>query len=468
VAGVVIVIVGGVGVYVASFLSTNKPETYTRIDEHFKYGSIGSEERGVPYEIWKVLPTVFEDLLPKDGHGKGYERIGFTYEKGHERPIGTTYRERPIGIVGLNCAVCHTSTVRENKNAPANIVLGMPGNHFRLEHYINFLRAVGRDKRFTAGTLIPAIKKASPDLSMRDELLYRHYVIPRTRRVLRQVDDDFAWLDRRPPEGPGRVDTFNPYKTRFGQGGPEDKTVGTVDLPPLWNQGPREGMYLHWDGNNNSLLERNISAAIGAGSEPKTLDEPSLARIREWSKELQPPKFPSDRIDQPLVARGEEIYRDSCAQCHDLGSSGVGRVTEIDEVGTDRDRLDSFTPELVKAMNTLGEGKPWRFRHFRKTNGYANMPLDGLWLRAPYLHNGSVPDMRALLAKPQDRPTVFFRDYDVYDFDRLGFVTRGPDAERVGWRFDTTVRGNGNGGHMYGTDLTDEEKDALIEYLKTK
>ena len=33
--------------------------------------------------------------------------------------------------------------------------------------------------------------------------------------------------------------------------------------------------------------------------------------------------------------------------------------------------------------------------------------------------------------------------------------------------FDTTLRGDGNGGHLYGTELPDEEKTALIEYLKT-
>ena len=71
-------------------------------------------------------------------------------------------------------------------------------------------------------------------------------------------------------------------------------------------------------------------------------------------------------------------------------------------------------------MNTVGEGRPWRFSHFKKTNGYANMPLDGLWLRAPYLHNGSVPDLRSLLF-PDERPAVFFRGYDVYDWTPRGF-----------------------------------------------
>ena len=80
-------------------------------------------------------------------------------------------------------------------------------------------------------------------------------------------------------------------------------------------------------------------------------------------------------------------------------------------------------------MNTIGTGTPWKFSHFRKTDGYANMPLDGVWLRAPYLHNGSVPTLRALLF-PEERPAVFYRGYDVYDWQRVGFVAEGPDAER--------------------------------------
>ncbi len=104
--------------------------------------------------------------------------------------------------------------------------------------------------------------------------------------------------------------------------------------------------------------------------------------------------------------------------------------------------------------------------NFRKTYGYANMPLDGLWLRAPYLHNGSVPDLAALLEHAAARPTLFYIGFDVYDYQRVGFVTQGPDAQRAGWRVDTTVRGNGNGGHEYGTGLSAREKAALLEYLK--
>ncbi len=160
------------------------------------------------------------------------------------------------------------------------------------------------------------------------------------------------------------------------------------------------------------------------------------------------------------------MYAAACASCHDLGTPAIGQVTPLEQIGTDRERLDSFTPALATAMNTIGEGRPWRFSRFRKTDGYANMPLDGLWLRAPYLHNGSVPDLRALLF-PEERPATFFRAYDVYDWDRVGFVSQGAAAEREGVRFDTTLRGNGNGGHLYGTTLPTTDKLALLEYLKT-
>ena len=69
-------------------------------------------------------------------------------------------------------------------------------------------------------------------------------------------------------------------------------------------------------------------------------------------------------------------------------SAGLAAVDQLAE-STDRARLDSYTEALRANQNTLGSGKWWRFTHFRKTNGYANAPLDGVWARAPFLHNGS-------------------------------------------------------------------------------
>jgi hypothetical protein len=132
---------------------------------------------------------------------------------------------------------------------------------------------------------------------------------------------------------------------------------------------------------------------------------------------------------------------------------------------------DNYVYDLAVNQGTLYAGTLYRFTHFRKTFGYANMPLDGIWLRAPYLHNGSVPNLRALLEPASRRPRVFYRGNDVYDPTNVGFVADLAEAEgRTLFRFDTTVPGNGNGGHQgraFGTELPEREKTALLEYLKT-
>ncbi len=434
----------------------------------FKYGSIGTEGNvGVPYWIWVVLPEVFADKLP-NRPGRGYEKLGFVYERPQsDLPIGTSKSTDRVPLVGLNCATCHAGTYRDAPGSSPKVVLGMPAHQMDLQGYARFLSAIAKDPRFNADTLLTAMRKRE-GFGFFDDLVYRLFAIRRTKQGILDRDPQIAWFDKRPPQGPGRVDTFNPYKAMFAEetGFATDTTVGTADLPSLWNQRMRQGLWLHWDGNNNSVDERNKSAAIGAGATPDSIDLDALDRVADWILDLKPPAYPRERIDAARAAAGRPIYQQYCASCHDVGQPRVGQVIEIAEIGTDPERMRSFTPELAKQMNTIGTGRPWRFSHFRKTNGYAGMPLDGIWMRAPYLHNGSVPTLRALLLL-DERPARFHRAYDVYDWRGVGFVSSGPEAEKQGVAFDTSLRGNGNGGHTYGTALSIEEREALLEYLKT-
>jgi mono/diheme cytochrome c family protein len=270
--------------------------------------------------------------------------------------------------------------------------------------------------------------------------------------------------------GIGRVDTFNPYKAlKFYfpmQKLPPDELVGASDLPAIWNQEPREGMQLHWDGNNTSVQERNKSAALGAGVTPTTIDLPRLKRVEDWLRKLKAPAYPYP-INNPLAAAGKPLYELHCATCHAFGGAKTGKVTPISEIGTDRHRLDSYTYDFLSNQNTLYAGYPWRFQHFRKTNGYANQPLDGIWLRAPYLHNGSVPTLRDLLEPVELRPTKFYRGYDVFDQKKVGFVSDVPEENgRRNFQLNTSEPGNANTGHLYGIDLSPEQKDAIVEYMK--
>src|SRR4051812_4123248 len=127
-------------------LGRNKPAVFADVREHFKYGSIGAEGRtGVPYWIWAVLPAMFPEHLP-NRPGEGYARFGLIFESDKAaRPIGTSYRETQTALIGLNCAVCHTGTIRESPTGPRHIVLGMPAHQFDLQSYERFFFACAKD-----------------------------------------------------------------------------------------------------------------------------------------------------------------------------------------------------------------------------------------------------------------------------------------------------------------------------------
>jgi mono/diheme cytochrome c family protein len=471
-----LLVVVPVGAYLARRFTSDAPVDHADPVAHFKYGSTGGERAsGIPYEIWQVLPTLCSDKLP----GRGYESLGFLYEKGSDLPIGVS-RRRVQGVerVFLNCAACHTSTVRDTEESEPRIVVGMPANRFDIRGWTRFLFDCAGDQRFTPQRVLAAIDQAGLRPDPINRLLYRYYAVDLLKKRLAYLRDALAFVAGEPEWGPGRVNTFAMAKALLGfrmDKLPEQERLGAADFPSIWNQRPRQGMQLHWDGNNRDVTERNKSAAFGTGTTPPTIDIARIRKTEDWLWDARPPAWPYG-VDPVLAARGAPLYRKYCAGCH--GASGqdftgerVGTVTPIEEIGTDRRRLDSYTFDLAVNQNRLYAGYPWRFKSFRKTHGYANMPLDGLWLRAPYLHNGSVPTLRDLLEPVEKRPVAFHRGDDVYDRVKVGF--RSDVAESGGRRhfpFDTRVAGNGNGGHAgpaYGTELPAADKDALVEHLKT-
>lgn len=307
------------------------------------------------------------------------------------------------------------------------------------------------------------IIEAQTALTRLDSLMYRYVLVPGTRREVAKLRTRFGWFDRRPDFGPGRFDDFNPYKPDMSH----DETVGTADMPAVWNQAARAGHARHWDGNATTLRESSLNSALGAGATPGSLNLPALTTIEHFLETLEPPKYPF-AIDASLAAQGESIFASRCAGCHAPDSGKAGKVTGAREVGTDRHRLDAFTQQVADITNAQGSGYPWHFNGYHVSNGYVNALLDGIWARAPYLHNGSVPTLRDLLEPAEARPVVFYRGSDVYDQRRGGFVFDGPAPDRGTFRFDTRLPGNSNAGHPFGTDLMPAQKDALVEYLKTR
>jgi processive rubber oxygenase RoxA-like protein len=476
-ACVVLIVVAGL--YFVNRFTSNSPVRHDDAVENFKYGSTGGEiEVGIPYSVWMALPEIFPELLPGKG---GYASLGFLYEKGNDLPIGVSRRNvQGIDRVTFNCAICHVGSYRTSPEAAPQYVVGMPSNTVDLRAFYEFLFKAANSEKFNPGLFLAEIKRQNIHEDLINRMVLRFYGIYAMQNSLIARRDRLAFILDEPAFGPGRIDTFNPAKALLNfrmDLAPAEEKIGTTDLPSVWNQRQREGMHLHWDGNNNSVEERNRSAAFGTGAYPPTLDRAQMRRIADFLLDAKPPKYPFP-IDEALAARGSQIYAQLCAYCHGkngndfhAGEGALGTVTPIQKIGTDPWRLDSYTYDLAVNQNLLysGYGEE-RFSHFRKTYGYANMPLDGIWLRAPYLHNGSVPNLRALLEPSRNRPQSFYRGDDVYNPADVGFA--GNVAERNGRKFflyDTAINGNGRQGHegkTYGTELGRDDKNALIEYLK--
>ena len=440
-------------------------------EDAYEHGTIGVEaNEGFPYWIWSVLPRVFPEHLPGPG---GYLSLGIAWKEGDELPVGFSRTTIGYPRVGLNCALCHTATYWMSPGDPQVVVPGEPASTVDAQGYLRFLMACGEDPRFSPEILLPAIEYLTP-LSFAERELYRRILIPQTRSALRAQRARTAWMDGNPDWGPGRIDPFNPVKLGILHR-PLDGTVGNADMMPTWSLSRREGGQLHWDGLNASVREVVLSSALGDGASRATLDTEALGRLEWWLRALSPPRFPFP-VDSARAASGRAVYDAACARCHERGQPRAGSVLALaasasaegeDRIATDPQRALMWDQASADTYNHYTSGYDWKLGHFKSLRGYAAVPLDGLWLRAPYLHNGSVPTLWHLL-HPRARPERFYRGYDVLDARHVGFVwTVAEEGGRRFFSYDTALQGNGNGGHLYGADLPEEQKDDLVEYLKT-
>lgn len=199
---------------------------------------------------------------------------------------------------------------------------------------------------------------------------------------------------------------------------------------------------------------------------------------------VESPKYPF-AIDAARAEQGRGLFNETCARCH--GTYGTGgkypnKIVALETVGTDRRLIDAQTPKLLEIFNnswfSKEKGPDGTWYQVDVTPGYQAPPLDGIWATAPYLHNASVPTIYHVL-NSKARPKYWTRSYRTEKEDY--------DAERVGWRitivdappapnlseyerrriYDTTLPGRGNAGHLFGDEFTEEERRAVIEYLKT-
>lgn len=255
------------------------------------------------------------------------------------------------------------------------------------------------------------------------------------------------------------------------------------DTPAWWLLKKKKTMYHHGGMSTQSvralmqfmLVPLNMRADFDR-------EEKHFADIQKYLFSLQPPPY-AFAIDRAKAAQGEKLFAKSCARCH--GTYGEqwtypNRIVPLDEIGTDPTRYHGLSKKFTDYYNTtwFAQSKDGPGHKGVRTNGYQAPPLDGIWATAPYFHNGAAPTVYHVL-NSKARPKLFTRSYrtDKEDYDpvKLGWKVTllekspGLDVPAIERRkvYDTTQRSRGNGGHTYGDALTDEERYALIEYLKT-
>jgi hypothetical protein len=136
--------------------------------------------------------------------------------------------------------------------------------------------------------------------------------------------------------------------------------------------------------------------------------------------------------------------------------------------------LDKGLALLQKALyyqNQIGPGEARRLQGdrtetWRPTGKYAGRPLTAIWAAAPYLHNDSVPTLHDLLHPASRRPATFRRGGREFDPVKIGY--KEPPRNEPAFVFDTKLTGNHNTGHEYGTNLSENDRLALLEFLKTR
>jgi len=440
-------------------------------------------------------------------------------------PVGFTREPGADGEAwaGLGCAACHTGEVRHRGQR-----IRIDGGQGLLDFtafegaLIDSLSATATDDakfaRFADALDTPQAQRTE----LRDALIARAEALDVRHRM---NATDVAYGSGR-LDAFGQI--FNAVAVDF-LGIPENRRApdAPVSFPVLWTA-PHLDL-VQWNGSAPNAgpgpLFQNLTTALAVYGHadvtghdetgyPSSIDFDQLGRIQAWMYALTAPRWPESmlgKLDPARIARGATLYDAQCDACHaridarDPARAPKAVLTPLAEVGTDPRMVRNFLDARAKTGPLQGRRQAVlageRFgaeantidlvvhvaigaalRHPLATvrdaavgyhpvlkaaidqhpDYYKARPLDGVWASAPYLHNGSVPTLADLLRPAAARPASFRVGSGEFDPDAVGVA-----ATEDGSVFDTSLPGNGNGGHEYGTALSESDRRDLLEFLKS-
>lgn len=414
---------------------------------------------GVPWSLWPLVKPLLGDFT------KGAPLPGRT-GKNAEVPYNWTVHTPASGveIASLNCLECHAGSF----NGALIVGLGVTEVDFTTVPMGALIEdlpllpfpggVLGEVSKFAARykAVGPAIEMLTIGTNPADMLAVQ---LAAHRDV-----DTLAWSDEPLVEVP--------------------HILAPIDTPPWWRAHKKHGLFYNGmaRGDHRGTMMFASSLCTDSVEEAEHIMD-YFDDIAAYIKSLRAPKYPF-AIDAALAAAGAAVFHDNCAGCHGTYAADEADETypnlifPLEVIGTD--------PAIVETADQIGHMVEWFNKSYYGSitqlvtddplPGYVAPPLDGVWATAPFLHNGSVPSI-ALLLDSSARPAAWRRvdlDSANFDEDALGWPhvatpygqDAAPDDERK-FIYDTSKPGHSNAGHTFGDHLTDDERRAVLEYIKT-
>ena len=233
---------------------------------------------------------------------------------------------------------------------------------------------------------------------------------------------------------------------------------GPADFPSIWNlkvrSGKAAGLLLNWSGDTPAMRSVLIDSALGLGAPPQPWFMERMARSRPLPRRSAAAEV-SFRLPSTRARRaGKPIYGATARSATSRARKYTNKVIPLAEIGTDRERMLSWTKAAAKKRTATctrwaSTARRWSSRSLRLRVPAARRHLAARAVSAP--RHGADPARFA--QRRREAAGQFHRGYDVFDPVKVGW--QNPSRRRVGPRgelhqpyflFDTRRRGEGNGG----------------------
>jgi mono/diheme cytochrome c family protein len=488
--------------------------------ESFKNTALGN--LGVPMVMLRLFPVLFPQYWGPPS--MNFAPVGFAKDPYQVRalPLGLGYAastpavETPVGpvnvnVVTLTCMGCHGGRV-EGPDGIVRTIPGAPNTQF--DGFRTAIYATVTDPGYTAAAFRAALAAEPLGWVYEDPTMLVQETEERAifmaaggaEAMLAQLQQGSvfeatqfeetlgAYTYGLTPNAPNPAGPTPGYLDAIGAGialivNPAVMTSAQVqaavppapamiDIMSVWNQNARPSA--QWDGSIENHLYRNLAAEFGVVGSPTNVSMPNADVTTTLTAAMPAPPYPY-AVDDAAAAQGAVLFGKYCATCH---SDGNATIFPPSTTGTDPNRAIIWTPYTVGGLREVltiactdpttcdpGGVAPPAQDIVNPTGGYMALPLSGIWARAPYLHNGSVPTLSALLTN--ERPAQFYRGNITFDTVNVGFVSSAAVTPFAAI-YDTTRSGNSSSGHNTPEFLgpinwakSPTQLHQILEYMKT-